>query len=80
MATQNAQPKASQENTTWIAGKRFNFQTLRLSVDEGRAFIGAQGWCKKLDGNAWVSLELTPAGLHELVKAAQGALKSIQEG
>lgn len=77
MAPQNADKKASQE-TAWIAGAKPNFQTLRVSVDKGRAFIGAQGWCKKMEGNQWVNLELSAAGLHELIKAAQGALKGLQ--
>jgi len=78
MATSKTTQKASSENTTWIAGAKFNFQALRVTVDGTRVFLGAQGWCKKLEGNAWVGLELTAAGLQELVKAANGALTRIQ--
>lgn len=69
---------ANSQETAWIAGAKPNFQTVRLNVKEGRAFLGAQGWCKKMEGNQWVNLELTAAGLHQLVKASQEALASLQ--
>jgi len=77
-AGQNADQATTQE-TSWIPGAKPNFQTLRVSVAQGRAFLGAQGWCKKMEGNQWVSLEMTAAGLHAGIKAFQVALKTLQE-
>jgi len=73
-------PQKASDETTWIAGAKPAFQTLRLNVNEdGRIFVGAQGWCKKMMGNQWVNLELTAAGLHQLNKASQKALDQIQK-
>ncbi|MHB8634552.1 MAG: hypothetical protein ACYDBQ_11415 [Thermoplasmatota archaeon] len=77
MSPNNPANKQSNAKTEWIAGRKPKYESLRLTVSNGRAFLGARGWSRAHGGGDTVNLELEAIGLQNLAATATKALGEL---